>query len=88
MSESKVEVNQTVKEMWEAFLRQATRNREGRNIPVVWRVAYCAGCRKMLAKMLAMLRAGAAKPGDWAASWQKLSDELTQFSNDYRDGKA
>ena len=71
-SEGEVELDQTVKEMWETFLRQAARNRPGRKVPVEWRVAYYAGCHNMLAKMLAMLRAGEAKPGEWAAAWQKF----------------
>jgi hypothetical protein len=87
MSDINTELDQTVKQMWESFLHQATRNRPGRKVSIEVRAAYYAGCHNMLAKLLATLRAGEAKPGDWAAAWQKLSDELAQFASDYRDGK-
>jgi hypothetical protein len=87
VSEFDPEVNQTVEQMWEAFLHQATRNRPGRKVPIEVRLAYYAGCHNMLAKILALFRAGEAKSGEWQALFRKWSDELTQFSNDYRDGK-
>ena len=87
MSEFDAEVNQTVEQMWEAFLRQATRNRPGRKVSSEVRIAYYAGCHNTLAKILAMFRAGEAKSGEWPALVRKWSDEVTQFSNDYRDGK-
>ena len=47
----------SVKEMWETFLRQGgTHLGQVRKVPVEWRVAYYAGCHKMPAKMLAMPR--------------------------------
>jgi hypothetical protein len=78
---------QSVEQMWQAFLRQATRNRPGRKLPIEVRVAYYAGCHNMLAEVLAMLREGEESSSEWRAVFNRWSDELTKFSDDYRDGK-
>ena len=87
MNQRGIENNQTIEQMWKNFVRQATRNSPGRAVSGEVRAAYYAGCHNMLGNMLSMMRSGEATPGAWAAAWQKWSDELAQFSQDYNDGK-
>ena len=77
----------TIEQMWNDFLKKATRNRPGRKIPDEVRPAYYAGCHSMLDNMLKMMHSGEPNAGDWAAAWQKWADELGQYSKDYNDGK-
>lgn len=87
MSEFDGEGIQTIAQMWETFIRGATRNRPGRKVPIEVRVAYYAGCHSMLDNILKTLHTGEANPGSLAPTWQRWSDELFQFLKDYGEGK-
>ncbi len=85
MSQPRLDPNQTVKEMWEAFERQALRNQPGRKLSAEFQATYYAGAHNMLARVMDMLRHG--DPNEFGAIWQRLTDEMVQFSRDYQSGK-
>jgi hypothetical protein len=70
--------------MWEAFERMAAQNLPGGKLAPEFQATYYSGANDMLVRIRDMLHH--IDPKQWEPIWQRLSDEMVKFADDYQNG--